>query len=111
MQSSSTVGSSTHLGPWDLLVARGCLGPHLQQGSLGKQSWSGLAPGSLGLALHFSAGVWSPHFPWEGQQLQPSNVSSEKEMAPHSSILAWRIPWTVARQAPLSMGSQELDPT
>ena len=28
----------------------------------------------------------------------------EKEMATHSSILAWRIPWTVACQAPLSMG-------
>ena len=27
----------------------------------------------------------------------------EKEMATHSSILAWRIPWTVACQAPLSM--------
>ena len=25
-------------------------------------------------------------------------------MAPHSSILAWEIPWTVACQAPLSMG-------
>ena len=28
----------------------------------------------------------------------------EKEMATHSSILAWKIPWTVAHQAPLSMG-------
>ena len=27
----------------------------------------------------------------------------EKGMATHSSILAWRIPWTVAFQAPLSM--------
>ena len=35
----------------------------------------------------------------------------EKEMATHSSILAWRIPWNVACQAPLSMGSQELDMT
>ena len=35
----------------------------------------------------------------------------EKEMATHSSILAWRIPWTVACQAPLSMGSQESDMT
>ena len=26
-------------------------------------------------------------------------------MATHSSILAWRIPWTVTCQAPLSMGS------
>ena len=32
----------------------------------------------------------------------------EKEMATHSSILAWRIPWTVACQAPLSMESQGL---
>ena len=30
----------------------------------------------------------------------------EKEMRNHSSILAWEIPWTVARQATLSMGSQ-----
>ena len=35
----------------------------------------------------------------------------EKEMATHSNILAWRIPWTVACQAPLSMGSQESDMT
>ena len=35
----------------------------------------------------------------------------EKEMATHSNILAWRIPWTVACQAPLSMGSQESDTT
>ena len=28
----------------------------------------------------------------------------EKRQATHSSILAWRIPWTVAYQAPLSMG-------
>ena len=28
----------------------------------------------------------------------------EKEMAIHSSTIAWKIPWTVAYQAPLSMG-------
>ena len=28
----------------------------------------------------------------------------EKEMAIHSSTIAWKIPWTVAHQAPLSMG-------
>ena len=28
----------------------------------------------------------------------------EKGKATHSNILAWRIPWTVSRQAPLSMG-------
>ena len=35
----------------------------------------------------------------------------EKEMATDSSILAWRISWTVACQAPLSMESQESDTT
>ena len=37
--------------------------------------------------------------------------SLEKEMATHSNVLAWRIPLTVACQAPLSMGSQESDMT
>ena len=31
-------------------------------------------------------------------------LSLEKGMAPHSSILAWKTPWTTAYQAPLSMG-------
>ena len=35
----------------------------------------------------------------------------EKGMATHSSILAWRIPWTEEPGGPQSMGSQELDPT
>ena len=35
----------------------------------------------------------------------------EKEMATHSSILAWRIPWTEKPGRPQSMGSQELDMT
>ena len=38
-------------------------------------------------------------------------VCLENEMATHSSILAWRIPWTGGCQAPLSMGSQEMDTT
>ena len=35
----------------------------------------------------------------------------EKEMAIHSSILAWRIPWTEEPGRLLFMGSQELDMT
>ena len=35
----------------------------------------------------------------------------EKRMVTHSSILAWRITWTAACQAPLPMGLQELDTT
>ena len=30
----------------------------------------------------------------------------EKEMAPHSSILAWRIPWTEEPGGPQSIGSR-----
>ena len=35
----------------------------------------------------------------------------KKEMAIHSSILAWRIPWRVEPGRLQSMGSQELDMT
>ena len=35
----------------------------------------------------------------------------EKEMATHSSILAWEIPWTEDVGGLQSMGSQELDTT
>ena len=35
----------------------------------------------------------------------------EKGMATHSSILAWRIPWTEEPGGLQSMGSQELDMT
>ena len=35
----------------------------------------------------------------------------EKEMAIHSSILAWKIPWTEESSELQSMGSQELDTT
>ena len=35
----------------------------------------------------------------------------EKEMATHSSLLAWRIPWTEKPGGLLSMGSQESELT
>ena len=35
----------------------------------------------------------------------------EKEMAIHSSILSWKIPWTEELGGLQSMGSQELDMT
>ena len=35
----------------------------------------------------------------------------EEEMATHSNILAWRIPWTEDPGRPQSMGSQELGTT
>ena len=35
----------------------------------------------------------------------------EKEMATHSSILAWRIPWTEESGGLQSIGWQELDTT
>ena len=38
-------------------------------------------------------------------QLMFPGVSSEKAMAPHSSTLAWKIPWTEEPGGLLSMGS------
>ena len=35
----------------------------------------------------------------------------EKEMAIHSSTLAWKIPWTEEPDAPQPMGSKESDAT
>ena len=35
----------------------------------------------------------------------------EKEIATHSSILAWEIPWTEEPDGPQSMGSQKSDAT
>ena len=32
----------------------------------------------------------------------------EKAMAPHSSTLAWKVPWTEEPGGPLSMGSQRV---
>ena len=49
------------------------------------------------------------------QEMQKTHVQSlgwedplEKGTATHSGILAWKIPWTVAHRAPLSMGSQRV---
>ena len=52
------------------------------------------------------------------QEIQETQVQSlgwedplKGEMATHSSILAWRIPWTGKPGRLQSMGSQELDMT
>ena len=47
--------------------------------------------------------MWVQSLDWE----DPLEV----EMAAHSGILAWRIPWTKEPGRPQSMGSQELDTT
>ena len=44
--------------------------------------------------------MWVQSLCWE--------VPLEKEMATHSSILAWRIPWTEEPGRPQSMGSQRV---
>ena len=54
------------------------------------------------------------HLPtmWE-TQVQPLGQEDllEKQMATHSSILAWRIPWTEEPGGLQSMGSQRVDRT
>ena len=41
----------------------------------------------------------------------PLHKEMEKEMATHSSLLAWETPWTEEPDGLQSMGSQELDTT
>ena len=45
--------------------------------------------------------MWVQSLGWEGPL--------EKEMAIHSTVLAWEIPWTEERCGLQSMGSQKLD--
>ena len=42
------------------------------------------------------------------KEMKPSRVLSEKVMAPHSSTLAWKIPWTEEPGGLQSMGSQRV---
>ena len=46
-----------------------------------------------------------------GSQKHVSSEPVKKEMATHTSILAWRIPWTEEPGGLQSMGSQESDMT
>ena len=46
-----------------------------------------------------------------GSQKHVSSEPVKKEMATHSSILAWRLPWTEEPGGLQSMGSQESDTT
>ena len=48
------------------------------------------------------------HLPMQEMQVQSLDPEDplEKEMATHSSILAWEIPWTEEPGGPQSMGSQ-----
>ena len=56
----------------------------------------------------FSLIAWNAGDP---ASIPGSGRSPEKEMATHSSILAWRIPWTEKPDRLESMGSQESDMT
>ena len=58
-------------------------------------------------ALYQRRGVeWGGRFKERGYM-----YTLKKEMATHSSILAWRIPWTEESGRLQSMGSQESDTT
>jgi len=48
-------------------------------------------------------------FSFGKKKKKPPNAWLEKEMATHSSVLAWEIPWTEGPSGLQSMGSQESD--
>ena len=47
----------------------------------------------------------------DARSISKSGRSLEKEMATHSSVLAWEIPWTKEPDRLQSMGLQESDMT
>ena len=57
-------------------------------------------------------GVKNPPIVQEIHKIQVQSLGQEdpleEEMAPHSSILAWRIPWTEEPGVLQSMGSQRI---
>ena len=61
----------------------------------------------IGSFPHRSAGKESACSAGDLGSIPVSGKSLEKEMAPHSSIIAWRIPWTEATYHP--WGHKELD--
>ena len=63
----------------------------------------GLPRSSVGKESACSAGAWVRFLGWEDPM--------EKEMATHSSILAWRIPWTEEPGGLQVHGVKELDTT
>ena len=62
------------------------------------RSISGFFPG--GSEVKALKETWVPSLGWEDPL--------EKEIATHSSILAWRIPWTEKPGGPQSTGSQRV---
>ena len=49
--------------------------------------------------------VWYPETNVRLYQINNFRISVEKEMATHSSVLTWRIPWTEGPGGLLSTGS------
>ena len=57
------------------------------------------------MATHCSILVWKSHGDFANLILAVISTSSEKAMALHSSIPAWKIPWTEEPGGLQSMGS------
>ena len=80
--------------------------------------FTGFPRQNIGVGCHlllqgiFSTQRLNPHLlPWQAGSLPLSHQGMEKAMAPHSSTLAWKIPWTEERGRLQSMGSLESDTT
>ena len=87
---------------WSLLCARNC--------SLLEIEWTKLRPVLILMEITFLVAQLVKHLPAMREiwvQFLGRAVPLEKEMAPHSSILAWRIPWTAEPDGLQSIVSQE----
>ena len=64
--------------------------------------------GTWWAAVHGVAKSWTRLSDFTSSLHSLHTLSLEKEMATHSSILAWRIPWMEEPGGPRSMGSQRV---
>jgi len=75
--------------------------------SLGRENplEKGMATHSIFLPGEFHGDSLAGYSPWGHKELDATEQLTEKAMAPHSSTLAWKIPWTEEPGRLQSMGS------
>ena len=64
-----------------------------------------MATHSIFLPGEFHGDSLAGYSPWGHKELDATEQLTEKAMAPHSSTLAWKIPWTEEPGRLQSMGS------
>ena len=95
--------SPIHSASEVLVVQRATGRYHVEE--LGLSCWPVLAAGVAVFEISHQFAEHTSQIWWFCQDLESCSGSEEKAMAPHSSTLAWKIPWTEEPGRLQSMGS------